>query len=215
MSWYKLTFLYFMLIVPFLGQTQDIKGKWMQVKIPDFLSYPSVNIIEITNDSIFSYDFDRMIDKGRLAIKEEELILKDTISVQYRFLKDDVFEQRPKNQDVKDSTVFKFVRLLPTKDCHGIADDIQGGIYQIPFTYETMKFKVGEKLANGNAHTIDDPPIATDYVSIELLGNTYFLCFHTLGRINYAFPIKEICPDSLILFGIPRVNEEVVAKRLK
>ncbi|UII79686.1 hypothetical protein [Flagellimonas sp. CMM7] len=203
-----------LIFIVFFGNGQGIRGKWMQVKIPNSISYPPINIIEISGDSIFAYDFDKLYDKGRIELLDNMLKLGDTVSVGFEFLNDNVFVQRFSSNYEQKNTAFRFVRLLPTKDKGRLADNVQNTIYSIPFGYEKMIFKLGERKTKGDAIVINDPPIATDYNSIEKFGETYFLCFYTLEYLTYAFPIKEITSDSLILYGIPNTENEVVARRV-
>ena len=196
------------------GNAQDIKGKWMQVKIPNSISTPPVNIIEITSDSIFSYNFDKLLEKGKIEITDKGLVLQDTISIEFEFLNDNVFAQRHSSNYEQKNAAFRFVRLLPTKDKGKLADDLQNTIYSIPFGYEKMTFKLGERKVKGDAIIINTPPTATDYNNIEKIGETYFLCFYTLEYLTYAFPIKEMHPDSLVLYGVPNAENEVIARRI-
>lgn len=208
-----LTFLLLTFIV-FIGSGQDIRGKWMRVKIPNLISYPSISIIEISNDSIFAYDFDKLYNKARVEISDSTLTLQDSITIDFKFLNDNVFVQKSFNNNQQKDTAFSFVRLLPTKDKDKLVDNLQNTIYSIPFGYEKMTFKLGERKTKGNAIIINNPPIATDYNNIENFGETYFLCFYSLEYLTYAFPIKEISPDSLLLYGIPNEEHEVVARRI-
>lgn len=215
MKSYKLVLLCLIIIAPLSLMAQDIRGKWMQVKIPHYISYPQINIIEITGDSIFSYNFDRLYDKGKVEITHDQLILRDTISIEFEFLGNNIFVQNTPNQIEDDNTEFKFVRLLPTEDLNNMAKSLDSTIYRIPFPNEKLTFKLGEKMNQGHAYIINDPPIAFDHSSIEMFGETYFLCFYTLGRLSYVFPIKEIYSDSLVLYGIPGAENEVVARRVQ
>lgn len=197
-----------------IGNAQDIRGKWMQIRIPNSMNYPLVNIIEIRSDSIFAFDFDKLYEKGKTKILgKNTLVLNDSLIVDFKFIGDNILEQKSVN-DVNVEHPVKFVRLLPTKDQDNQVDSLYNKSFSIHFAHEKMKFVLGEKKAKGDAIIMDNPSIVTDHIIIEKVQKTYFLCFYLLEKLSYAFPIKEIDSDTLIIYGIPNSENEVVARRV-
>ncbi|CAN0575732.1 unnamed protein product, partial [Ectocarpus sp. 12 AP-2014] len=94
---------------------QDINGKWIEFEIPNSLRSKHVNIIEIKNDSLFSYNFNQLEEKTKIKISENTITLLDTINVDYRFSGHNILELRPYYQNKIDDDPAIFHRLLPTK----------------------------------------------------------------------------------------------------
>lgn len=186
----------------------------MIVKVQNSINYPSVNIIEIREDSILSFDYNKLYKKGKIKIIDENTLeLMDSLTVDFDFTGNDVMVQKSVNQVKLDYPV-KFVRLLPTKDSYHLVDSLKLKTYQITFPNEKVLVKLGEKLPPDDAVIINHPPLAANHIDIEKFGETYFLCFYALEYRTYAFPIKEISSESIILYGFPEVENDIVAKRV-
>lgn len=199
----------FTLTLNLLVQAQGIKGKWMQIKTPNLISYPAINIVEITKDSTFSYDFNKLYGKERISITDDNtLIIKDSLKINFKVINANTIQQKINEEH----NTFKFVRLLATKDRYHLVDSLENVTYKIHFNNETMIFTLGEKKSSDYAIIIDNPPIATDYTRIEKFGRTYFLCLYALNRLTYAFPIKEIRSNSFIIYGVPGYENDVIAE---
>lgn len=186
----------------------------MKIPIHNSISYPKINILEIKNDSLLAYNFNKLYEKNKIEIRNNTFHLNDTISVGYSFINGDKFELKSPPDKQGWDVSHRYVRLIPTKDIKKLVDSLGNTTYRISFPNDKLIFKLGEKKENGNAYIVDDPPMASDYSSIEKFGETYFLCFYLLEHLNYAFPIKEINPDSLILYGFPSIENEVIARKV-
>jgi len=195
-------------------QAQEINGKWMKIPIPNSISYPKINILEIENDSISAYNFNKLYEKNKIVIRNNTFHLNDTITVGFSFINENMFELKSPNHKQDMGVSYRYVRLLPTIDENKLVNSLENTSYSISFAYEKLRFKLGERKDKDDVNIINDPPIASDYSNIETFGDTYFLCFHLLDRISYAFPIREIYSDSLILYGIPKVEGELIARRV-
>ena len=200
--------------VHFKLEAQSIQGRWMQIRIPNEISYPAINIIEIQEDNIIAYDFDKMYSKGNLRVEKDKFIIADSIEIGFRFLGENVFEQFAKSQTSEKYPSYRFVRLLPTKDENNLADDIQTKTYRINFPSKDVLFKMGEKLNVDNAFIVDNPSIAGDFVTIKKFEKTYFMCIFSLKQFVYAFPIKEINTHGFIIYGVPLIDNDVVVTEL-
>ena len=127
----------FTLTLNLLVQAQGIKGKWMQIKIPNLISYPAINIVEITKDSTFSYDFNKLYGKERISITDDNtLIIKDSLKIDFKVINANTIQQKINEEH----NTFKFVRLLATKDRYHLVDSLENVTYKIHFNNETMIF---------------------------------------------------------------------------
>ncbi|WP_299527080.1 hypothetical protein [Winogradskyella sp.] len=205
----------FLIFLFVFGHGQDIKGEWMQVKIPNHINYPPISIVELKIDSIFSYNFNELIKKGKLEIKgNNSIVLNDSVTFEFRFIGNNIFEEKINNPVGQKNDAFRYVRLLPTKDKNNLVESLKNKIYQISLPDEKVTFELGKKMHADNAIIISNPPIAANYTSIEKFKNTYFLCFYAVKHRTYAFPIKEINENYFSIYGIPKEENELIVERI-
>ena len=194
---------------------QDINGKWIEFEIPNSLRSKHVNIIEIKNDSLFSYNFNQLEEKTKIKISENTITLLDTINVDYRFSGHNILEVRPYYQNIIDDDPAIFHRLLPTKLGSNVKGDFEGFSYTVQLEKENLSFKLGEKRSIKDLIRIYYPPLVSDMVSINSFAGTSFLCFYQLGIIRYAFPIIELKKSSMIIYGIPYHKGEIILSKVE
>ncbi len=199
----------------FTVNSQQISGKWMQVRVSNTISYPAINIIRIKGNSIFAYDFDILYDKTKIKIKENQLILKDSIAVDFRFADHNTLEQKPVSQSWEESMPFRYVRMLPTQDNNNLAEKLKNSEYRLAFPDKEVTFKLDEKLDIDNSFVVDSPPLAADYITIRKFEDTYFLCLYALNYFTYAFPIKEIKEKGFTIYGVPSITTDLMVRKIE
>ncbi|MEM7487238.1 MAG: hypothetical protein AAF348_18675 [Bacteroidota bacterium] len=202
------------LMLSFACNARDINGKWMLIRNPEILGGPLVNIMEIENDSIFSYNFKKLIEKDKIKIVNNTLYLKDSLSVNFSFINENVMEITSPQGKQDSYNQFRYVRIVPTNDRSDQINNFEDQTFGLSFANEELLFKMGEKKAKEYIIIVKNPRIVTDKIGIEKWEKTYFLCFYLFNRLHYAFPIKEIKEDYLSLYDIPGKFKDLTAKRI-
>ncbi|UOY06037.1 hypothetical protein L0P88_19185 [Muricauda sp. SCSIO 64092] len=197
-------------------RAQDITDIWMQIKMPNTISYPIINIVEITNDSVFSYEFDELKDKGTIDISRKNiLVLNDSLKIDYKFYNENNFELTNYGKNLEENYKVRFSRLTPTIDKNNFVNSLENKIYKMELPYDSVSFKLGRDLSSDDPIIIKNPPIAADSICLERFGKTFFLSFYNSNSRIYAFPIREIKKDSFTIYGIHGIYDEIVIERVQ
>ncbi|MEM1258589.1 MAG: hypothetical protein AAF554_18560 [Bacteroidota bacterium] len=203
------------LVLSMLNQelkSQEIVGTWLQEQIPNSISYPSINIVEINSTSLIAHDFDKEYSRAEIEIRDSKMILNDSLSINYRVLDHNIFEIYDDGTNEDDSPTSKFFRLEDTICPESSCPDLKKSSFELVIGNQMMVFTLGKTTTGEEVIIIDKPPIAADRVVLEKVKQTYFLSFYAMGYRTYAFPIKEIEDTSFTIFGVPENEGEFVAR---
>ncbi len=207
-----LKFILVLIIVPLNLTAQKINGRWINIRQPNELVFPLVQIIEIENDSIANFDFGDHHERLALSIDNDRVTVGDSISGYFTFRGKNQLEfssKREKGDSGNNSVKLEYVRLYPTKDESGLGNKIESNIYE--FTYNGFRNKIAfnrildeQELIYLHEHTV-----IGNFIELREWKGTYFIVFYFNDILTYAFPIKEIKPDYVTIYGIPGKNVDV------
>lgn len=196
----------------FLIQSQEIEGLWMKVRNPDVLPIgsPLVQIVQFSKDSMLIYDFDKLVEKYPISRKNGKLQVNDTLSAEYSISNNELILKMDDNPKAR----AKLVKLEPTKDTLNLCDSIESFEYEVQLNGYKNKLIFGRDLQHQEVIYIEKNMVIANRLAINKWKAIYFLSFYLNEHRVYAFPIKEINPDSFLLYGIPGEEYEVIVKRI-
>ncbi|MEM8508800.1 MAG: hypothetical protein AAF717_13265 [Bacteroidota bacterium] len=185
---------------------QEINGKWINIRQPDELMYPLVQIIEFANDSISNFDFKNQYDKYPVRISDNRIIISDSISGFFTFKKGNRIEfiAQPKERKVMDTdTRLNYIRLCRTIDKDSLAEKIESYRYEFPYKNFRNTVVFNKKLDESEFIYLQKHTIIGDFITLKEWEGIYFLTFYFNDILTYAFPIKEIQPNDITIYGVP------------
>ena len=196
----------FFFLVPLNLVAQDIEGRWINIRQPDELVFPLVQIIEIEGDSISNIDIEGHYEKYAISIDDDKVTIRDSISGYFTFRGENQLEfssKREKDDSGDKPVKLEYVRLYPTKDENGFANKIESNIYE--FQYDGFKNKIVFNTALDEQELIylQEYTVVGDFIELRKWKGTYFIVFYLNDILTYAFPIREIKPETVTIYGVP------------
>ncbi|MFS4418489.1 hypothetical protein [Maribacter sp. 2307ULW6-5] len=199
----------FSMLVFTVGYGQDIKGKWIDLKDREALTYPSINVFEFKESKLVQYDFDKKIDSATYSIKGNSIYLGKTVKT-FKFIGDNVLEiTGPATINGRDST-------MPTKYLR-----LEGTYYEWPKeSIENKSFVLHWNNAKNiisfnNSHSTNDFQVSRfkscSDIRLENLDMMLFLSVFCNNKRAYVFPIKKVTKNELILYAnaITEIRAEI------
>jgi len=196
------------------SSAQDIRGRWLQIQIPNSISFPNINILEISEKTVTGYDFEEEYSKAKLEIKDDQIILMDTLSVAYRMLDDATFQIHFEENGDHSNIPYTYVRLEPTICPDSGCLQFENQSFQIIVSNKVIRFTIGENIPEEEVIIVENPSIVSDRVALAEIEKTYFLCFYLKKMLTYAFPIREMSTDFFAIYGVYNNREDITATRI-
>lgn len=215
-------FLFLIFAMINIPNSQEIEDKyWLRIDTirPEntyVYSYPEIEILRITKDSIFLNEFDKTIEVAPILEKEEYLkrnmALPEFVALNRNLL---LKKLTFRNQD-EELTSFEdiHVRLIPTQILNNIAlDIITNNTYEgeINGFHNVLEFK--DNIHIDSIPQITDNDILGDELKLENFKEFFFLSFYLKGKRFRVIPISEISDNTITVYGYNAKQEFSTLKK--
>lgn len=201
-----------MFIVPLNLTAQKINGKWLNIRQPDELVFPLVQIIEIENDSIANFDFGNHYEKLALSIDRNRITIDDSISGYFNFRGENQLDFKSNieiSNTANSQSTLNYVRLFQTIDECGLGNKIASNIYEFHYNGFRNKIIFNKELNESELVYLKEYTVIGNSIKLKKWQGTYFIAFYFNNILTYAFPIREIKPEYLTIYGVPGKNFDV------
>lgn len=192
-----------MFLVLYSMKSQDLSGKWLEVKDGYTYTMPEVGILEFIGNKIIQYNFDETVFESSFVVKENELFIDGTSWGRISWIDSDRFGLLSQGQTNNRDTMLRmdYVQLKPTKTIAS-KEAIESKSYDFRWKDENYKIEFDPRTSND----LNSPVLKKKMDEITLLesvGTTLFVSIFRNGERDIVIPILSVSHEGMELYGMP------------
>ncbi len=193
---------------------QSLQGKWLLTRPGDTYTIPTNMIMEIKDDSLIYYDFDKEYSAAKIKINPDKTLTESGSIKEINFINQD--RLRLSRTGIRNGkySIFheEYVRLKPTQTKLSPGEienlkfqfDYNGSQFKVRFNEELTGLKilkmVGEK--------------GRERMLLEKIDSTYFVSIYKAGERKNIIPIQKVSEKTIIIYGTPEKPYEIHGSRI-
>ncbi|WP_157893342.1 hypothetical protein [Salegentibacter sediminis] len=174
---------------------QELEGKWIVSGNKSFGAFPGIHLMQVSEDSLFHYNFDKFITKTSYKTENNKLKIDTLAFAEFRF-------KHPNRLSISSERIespIDYIRLVPTKT-ELSSEEIK-----------KIKYRLERGGKNFEIDFLNHPDNKIVHSYLKKIDQTYFLAIYRHGKIMTAVPLEKITRDNLFLYGFSQGPNKLVA----